>query len=203
MKNLCVIPFTFVFVCFLVSCSLLKQDGSTTVETTEKTDVTVKTDKPEAPPIKKEKAKSTISSVYTDFKTNCKSGEIAEEGRTCPGVEDYQIFFDDSAIDYGIEAQTTDGKVTIELAHQPFDSDFQNRNIEWRLSKGKPFAIILRVDEFVKENNGATSKKTSGQNLIIKGLKGFEHIDFKVDARKTRNANQKARDLADKALAKS
>ncbi len=34
--------------------------------------------------------------------------------------------------------------------------------------------------------------------MIVRGLKGFEDIDFKVDA-KTPNANVKARELADNA----
>ena len=40
--------------------------------------------------------------------------------------------------------------------------------------------------------------KKIGEELIVKGLKGFENIDFTVDA-KTPNANAKARELADNA----
>jgi len=40
--------------------------------------------------------------------------------------------------------------------------------------------------------------KKIGEELIVQGLKGFEDIDFKVDA-KTPNANVKARELADDA----
>ncbi len=41
----------------------------------------------------------------------------------------------------------------------------------------------------------------TGESLVVKGLKGYERIDFEVDARAS-DANAKARELADKAFLK-
>ena len=62
---------------------------------------------------------------------------------------------------------------------------------------GKPFAIIMRVAVYAELTGaGEYFGKKTGEKLIIKGLKGFENINFEVDA-KTANANIKARELAD------
>jgi len=70
---------------------------------------------------------------------------------------------------------------------------------EWRTANGKPFAVIMRVAKYgeTDDENLYIGKKI-GEELIVQGLKGFEDIDFKVDA-KTPNANVKARKLADDA----
>jgi hypothetical protein len=73
------------------------------------------------------------------------------------------------------------------------------------MADGKPFAVIIRVPEY---SDGGTSsaeiwdpKNKTGESLIVRGLKGYEHIEGKVDA-KTPNANVKARELADNAFLK-
>jgi len=87
---------------------------------------------------------------------------------------------------------------------QPLDYDLK-RKVEWRFANGKPFAVIFRID--VTKGSSAdgidmwSKENKTGEALVVKGLKGFEHIDFEVDA-KTPNANAKAREMADAAYAK-
>jgi len=87
----------------------------------------------------------------------------------------------------------------INLAMQPIDYD-QTHRIEWRLANGKPFAVIFRIDKSKSHQPEDiwSPENKSGESLVIKGLKGFEHIDFEVDA-KTPQANVKAREMADSA----
>jgi hypothetical protein len=35
--------------------------------------------------------------------------------------------------------------------------------------------------------------------LLVKGLRGYEKIDYDIEAKTTTNANQQARDMADRA----
>ena len=86
---------------------------------------------------------------------------------------------------------------------QPLDYD-QKRKIEWRLANGNPYAVIYRIDA-TKGDSGATdvwySENKTGESLVIKGLKGFEHIEFEIDA-KDPQANVKARQMADEGYAR-
>ena len=73
--------------------------------------------------------------------------------------------------------------------------------VEWRLANGKPFAVITRFTIFTPDEMEAGKDLTNDyskfpQILVVKGLTGFEQIDFEIDA-KTNDANKKARDLAD------
>ena len=65
------------------------------------------------------------------------------------------------------------------------------------MANGKPFAVIMRVADYAETTDtDAYFGKKTGEKLIVRGLKGFENIDFEVDA-KTPNANVKAREMAD------
>jgi hypothetical protein len=79
--------------------------------------------------------------------------------------------------------------------------DWKQKNVEWRLADGKPFAVIMRVYEYAGNDACSTAGKIKSESLTVQGLKGYEHIEGSVDAR-TPNANVKARELADKAYAK-
>jgi hypothetical protein len=92
---------------------------------------------------------------------------------------------------------------SIDLAAQPLNYDVK-RKIEWRLADGKPFAVIFRVDQSTEGVDPAEMwrpENKRGEFLLVKGLKGYEHIDFAVDAR-SRDANAQARDMADRAYLK-
>jgi hypothetical protein len=78
------------------------------------------------------------------------------------------------------------------------------KKIEWRIAGGKPFAVILRVSNYKKnmnnnEENQFQQKYKTGETLLVKGLKGFEQINFKIKINAVSNANAKARKMADMA----
>ena len=143
-----------------------------------------------------------FTSVYTDLNKNCKSegGENGGHVSTfCKGVGGYQIHYFDSAANLNFFVKPiSDDEDQINLAMQSLSYDTKNRKIEWRLADGNPFAVIMRTNKYETNDEGFPGKIT-GEYLIVKGLKGFENIDFEIDARKTPNANEKARELADNA----
>lgn len=150
-----------------------------------------------------------FSSVYTDLKTQCKSITEAEmEGEDtplrCKGYGGYEINIDFSATSSHLTVQPKGhNEDSINLGMQSLDYDSTHK-VEWRLANGKPFAVIIRVDN-PKDNLDASEmwrpENKAGESLLVRGLKGHEKIDFEVDA-KTPNANEKARVLADGAYAK-
>lgn len=151
-----------------------------------------------------------FSSAYTDLQTQCKpiaEGEAEGDDTPlrCEGYGGLEIRIDFSAASSHLRAQpkgdaAEDG---INLAAQPLNYDAK-RKIEWRLADGQPFALIFRVDESKDGVDPAEMwrpENKTGESLVVKGLKGYEHIDFEVDAR-AHEANAKARELADRAFLK-
>ena len=70
------------------------------------------------------------------------------------------------------------------------------------MANGRPFAVIMRVYEYGGSPEcGELGGKIIRTSLIVKGLKGYESIDEKVDVKGTPNPNAKARELADKGYA--
>jgi len=145
-----------------------------------------------------------FSSQYSNLDKDCKTIEGATEGTDeasdCKGVGGYRVHVWASAASLYIAAETPDKKDRIQLATQNFDFDQTKHTIEWRTANGKPFAVIMRVavySEDVKE--GEYFGRKIGEQLIVTGLKGYEKIDFKVDA-KLPDANARARGLADDAF---
>lgn len=152
-----------------------------------------------------QKTKKTVtkfSSVYTNLNKDCKTlggGDGQDEAFDCRGAGSYRIDITPSAAVLFIAARTPDKKDSIPLASQDMGFDQTKIKLEWRTANGKPFAVIMRVAKYGEpdDENPYLGKKI-GEQLIVKGLKGFENIDFAVDA-KTPDANAKARELADKA----
>ena len=151
-----------------------------------------------------------FSSAYTDLKTQCKpiaEGEAQGDDTPlrCKGYGGFEIRIDFSAASSHLRVQPTGDRTeeSIDLAAQPLDYDAR-RKIEWRLADGKPFALILRVEKSKEGVDPAEMwrpENKTGEFLLVKGLKGYEHISFEVDV-KTRDANAKARELADGAYTK-
>lgn len=154
-------------------------------------------------------AAQKFSSAYTDLKTQCKpiaEGEPQGDDTPlrCEGYGGYEIRIDFSAASSHLSVQPTacDCDERITMAEQPIHYDAK-RKVEWRLAGGKPFAVIFRVD---KPKGGLDPaemwrpENKTGESLLVKGLKGYERIDFEVDAR-TPGANEKAREMADAAYA--
>lgn len=151
-----------------------------------------------------------FTSLYTNLKTDCRpvaNRRQAPEGEDiplrCRGYGGYEVRIDFSAASSNLRVQPLGNKTdeAIDLAMQPLSYD-RKRRIEWRLANGKPFAVIFRVDKSKSDQPEEMwrPENKAGESLMVKGLKGFEHINFEVDAN-TANANLKARDMADRAYA--
>ncbi|HEX6182957.1 MAG TPA: hypothetical protein VFZ44_03530 [Pyrinomonadaceae bacterium] len=151
-----------------------------------------------------------FSSAYTDLKTQCKpiaEGEPQGDDTPlrCAGHGGYEVRIDFSAASshLGVQPAGGESEERIELATQPLNYDAK-RKIEWRLAGGEPFAVIFRVDK-VKDGLDPAEmwrpENKTGESLLVKGLKGYERINFEVDA-KAPDANAKAREMADSAYAK-
>lgn len=151
-------------------------------------------------------AAPNFTSAYTDLNKDCKNafkevGEGQDMPLRCKGYGGYYLYIYYSAWASHINAQMQgNDDVTISLAMQELSySDAKGRKVEWRMANGKPFAVILRVSHYKESTNGENpfdEKLKTGESLLVKGLKGYEHIDGSVDAR-TPDANTKARQLAD------
>jgi hypothetical protein len=111
------------------------------------------------------------------------------------GGYDVYIYYSACSSNFSLEK----GEENIPLAMQAMD--WKQKNVEWRLANGKPFAVIMRVYEYSGNDECATGGKITGESLIVKGLKGYEHIDEKVNVNGTPNANVRAREIADKGYA--
>jgi hypothetical protein len=153
---------------------------------------------------KTKKTATKFSSVYTNLNKDCKTlggGEGQDDAFDCRGAGGYRIDITPSAAVLSISARTPDKEDSIPLASQDMGFDQTKIKLEWRTANSKPFAIIMRVAKYGEpdDENPYLGKKI-GEELIVKGLKGFENIDFAVDA-KTPDANTKARELADKNFA--
>jgi hypothetical protein len=147
-----------------------------------------------------------FSSRYTTL-TNCGSGMTKKEEREaekngtdipskCHGLGGYDVYISYSAC--ASSFSLTRGEENISLGMQPVN--WKQKQVEWRLADGKPFAVIIRMYDYGDDLcNG--DNKLRGESLTVHGLKGFEQIEESVNAR-TANANVKARELADKGYAK-
>lgn len=148
---------------------------------------------------------SDFSSVYTDLSKDCKAalktvGAGQDMPLKCKGYGGYEVRIDYSAMSASLRIQSADGQVAASVGLQPLGY-YDHKKLEWRLAKGKPFAIIIRSDRYKDESGNIDTDTFAPQNvtgtyLLIFGLKGFEYVDGKVDA-KTPDANAKARALAD------
>src|SRR6185436_12338889 len=154
-----------------------------------------------------------FSSLYTNLKTQCgpiaklKKGEEPQGDDMplkCKGYGGYEVRIDYSAASSHLRLQPLrgDSDESINLGTQSLGYD-QNHKIEWRLANGKPFAVIYRIDKSKSDEPETmwSPENKTGEALVIKGLKGFEQIDFEIDA-KSPDANLKARAMADEAFAK-
>ena len=155
-----------------------------------------------------------FTSLYTNLKTDCRGAltvkKAEESGQDmplkCKGYGGYEINIGYSATSsqFRINRVGKPDEDAVTSTMQPIDYDLK-RKVEWRFANGKPFAVIYRIDLTKSDSSdpmGMWSKENkTGEHLVIKGLKGFEHIDFEVEA-KTADANVKAREMADAAYAK-
>ena len=149
-----------------------------------------------------------FTSVYTDMKRDCEFEDgpaeteaVGDPAGECNGFGGYKIFISYSAqaAHFRIESSQNDGEA-IDLGTDYGSYGERGEKVEWRLANGKPFAVIIRINSYKGENDGGNTYYTLanrvGSKLVVKGLKGFERINFEIDGA-TPNANQKAREVAD------
>jgi hypothetical protein len=153
-----------------------------------------------------------FTSVYTDMKRDCKTlaepkGEQTggDPAGACKGYGGYRIFISYSAwaASYSVE-RLKDPNESIDLGTDYLDYGAKGEKVEWRMANGRPFAVIMRIGKYKDAGDGENpyqAKNRTGSKLIIKGLKGYEQINFEVDGAIT-NANQKARELADRSYSR-
>lgn len=156
-------------------------------------------------------SETKFTSVYTDMKRDCKtleepaSEEAGEPAGACKGFGDYRIFIGYSAWAATISVENLkNADVRIDLGTDYGNYGAKGEKIEWRMADGKPFAVIVRIGKYKDRADGEnpyTDKNRAGSTLVVKGLEGFEQIDFTLDGAAA-DANQKARNLADKNYSK-
>jgi hypothetical protein len=142
-----------------------------------------------------------FSSVYTDLQRDCRAAFDARDDaqgddvpQKCTGVDGYAVAVGYSAC--AVHVSISKGSFDLEFPSQ--SSNVETRKLEWRLADGKPFAVILRLDEYDAGRDICEQKtKKTIEALTIKGLQGFTHIDHKLQVGKTPNINVEARQLAD------
>lgn len=152
-------------------------------------------------------------SVYTDMQRDCRSLVTRKEERemetrgqdipqTCKGYGEYYPDVSHSAITSFVSILSKRDQ-TFSLLLNPGGTNSAGRKLEWRLADGRPFAVILRVTYYSGEYGSGESpfddKYKEKESLVVKGLKGYEKLNFEIDAR-TPNSNEKAREVADKAF---
>jgi hypothetical protein len=147
--------------------------------------------------------KPKFSSIYTGLIAGCRSSGGENGGHVstfCKGVGNYRIHVFDSATTLEFLVETPDREDPIQLASQSLNYNTKRNKVEWRMADGVPFAVILRTNTYkTKDDVIDYPVKITGEFLVVKGLQGYETIDFEVNA-KTLQANQKARRQAEAAF---
>ena len=153
-------------------------------------------------------AATRFSSSYTNL-MKCPSGMTKKEEKEadergsdtpsrCKGPGGYILSVNYSACSSQFVAEKGDDRTYFPM--QAGDSN--QKTAEWRLADGKPFAIIMRIYDYAGDEQCATGGKITSEVLMVKGLKGYEHIDATVPVKGTPNPNLKARQIADAGYAK-
>jgi hypothetical protein len=159
-----------------------------------------------------EPKRPVFTSAYTDMKRDCRTlpepkgvetgGDPAGE---CKGYGGYRIFISHSAwaASYSVEKLKNPNE-SIALGTDYSGYGAKGEKVEWRMANGLPFAVIMRVGKYKDTGDGENpyqDKNRTGSTLVIKGLKGYEQIDFEIDGASA-NANAKAREMADQNYSK-
>ena len=135
-----------------------------------------------------------FTSVYTDTIKDC----IGEEPVfRCKGYGGYKVVIGVGGAFSEARIEAIKPEFTLSIAER--QSVGWNPKIEWRMANGKPFAVIVRVDEM--DENAEIPKKI-GEKLVVKGLRGFESLDETLNT-KAPKSNEKAREIADKSFTDS
>ena len=159
----------------------------------------------------KNSAATVFASLYTNMKRNCRllpepkgADSGGDPAGVCKGYGGYRIFISHSAwsAQFSVQSLKTVNQ-SIDLGSDYGSYGARGEKLEWRTANGIPFAVIMRLGKYKERDDGENPYTTAnriGSVLIIKGLKGWEHIDFKIDGGP--GDNLKARKLADQSYSK-
>lgn len=165
------------------------------------------------PPVilKKNSQATVFRSLYTDMKRDCRllpepKGADAggDPAGVCKGYGGYRIFMSHSAWSAQFSVQGLKNIAeSIDLGSDYGSYGARGEKIEWRTANGIPFAVIMRLGKYKERDDGEnpyTTANRTGSMLIIKGLKGWEHINFTLAG--GAGDNLKARELADQGFSR-
>ncbi len=156
-------------------------------------------------------AQPQFSSGFTHLHRDCRNalrgeGEGEDIPLKCKGVGRYYVFVYYSAHASHIAIKTTGREDFVYVTPAPFDFAGQKDSvIEWRLADGKPFAVIVKVARYnvdkaqAKGDNPFQPQYKIGDFVLVKGLFGFEPINYSLNTKTTPDALARARQLADAA----
>uniref|UniRef100_A0A7V4LDI2 Uncharacterized protein n=1 Tax=Desulfobacca acetoxidans TaxID=60893 RepID=A0A7V4LDI2_9BACT len=159
-------------------------------------------------------AQPQFSSAFTHLARDCQDavkGEAAGEDipQKCKGYGRYYVFIYYSAYGCHIAIKNQDNDEMIYLAPEQFDfSSKKDSVVEWRLANGQPFAVIIKVTKYnttkaqERGDNPFQKKYKIGDVVLVKGLKGYGHLNYSLNAATTSDALAKARTLADQGYGK-
>jgi hypothetical protein len=151
----------------------------------------------------------TSEYFYLD-KATCQEVPTENEGSDAPDVclalDGYEVYTYYNLYGHGIKSLTNEHGFDCSLTGSDCtDSQDYGNVIEWRKADGQYFAVIMRykclaLAEATDEETGVTYEifEVTSEQLLVKGLAGYEHIDQVVDIQSTKNANTVARKIADK-----
>ena len=145
-----------------------------------------------------------FTSVYSSLGAGCKTQSSKQGGHSstwCKAPGGYRVHIFDSATTLEFVVENDADKFSLRLPSQALDYDQKTRQLEWRMANGKPFAVIMRVNTYRLGSDGLIAYPTTstGEFLVVKGLKSLESLDERIDA-KSPYANIRARDFADNAF---
>jgi hypothetical protein len=115
------------------------------------------------------------------------SEEEGEQTLRCPAKRGFLV-------EVGFSAWATHVELTGPSTSVRFDGTI-GAQIEWRLADGKPFAVIVRVNEQEPDDDGLPDPKAT--RLVVRGVNGWK-IEGEVAAG-AKDAVKAAQDLADTA----
>jgi hypothetical protein len=127
----------------------------------------------------------------------CKTVTPASDGGDpalrCPAKRGYQV-------DVSFSAWATHVEITGPSTQLSFEG-YVGKQLEWRLAGGKPFAVIISVDEQGPGEDGSANPKAA--RLRVRGINGFMlDAGVQADAKDARKAAQEIADAAYRAHAK-
>lgn len=150
-------------------------------------------------------AQPVFTSVYTDMQRDCKfvqapeaEAQGSDSPKVCKGFGGYRISVGYSAWSAAIAVEQVNRPEEHILLGEDYGSyGARGEKVEWRLADGKPFAVIIRFGKYGEPGGeGDPFANRTGSKLVVKGLKGWEHIASEVDG-SAASANEKSRRIAD------